>query len=94
MPPLAPTLELPHGARMPRLGLGTWPMGDREAERVVAEAIGLGYRLIDTAHAYGNEGGVGRGMRASGVAARGAVRHHQAQRASGTACARPARPSR
>ena len=59
MPPLAPTLELPHGARMPRLGLGTWPMGDREAERVVAEAIGLGYRLIDTAHAYGNERGVG-----------------------------------
>jgi 2,5-diketo-D-gluconate reductase A len=52
---------------MPRLGLGTWPMGDREAERVVAEAIGLGYRLIDTAHAYGNESGVGRGMRASGV---------------------------
>jgi 2,5-diketo-D-gluconate reductase A len=52
---------------MPRLGLGTWPMGDREAERVVAEAIGLGYRLIDTAHAYGNEGGVGRGMRASGI---------------------------
>jgi 2,5-diketo-D-gluconate reductase A len=42
-------------------------MGDREAERVVAEAIGLGYRLIDTAHAYGNETGVGRGMRASGV---------------------------
>jgi 2,5-diketo-D-gluconate reductase A len=67
VPPLAPTLELPHGARMPHLGLGTWPMGDREAERVVAEAIGLGYRLIDTAHAYGNERGVGRGMRASGV---------------------------
>lgn len=67
MPPLAPTLELPHGARMPRLGMGTWPMGDREAERVVAEAIGLGYRLIDTAHAYGNESGVGRGVRASGV---------------------------
>ncbi len=67
MPPLAPTLALRHGAQIPRLGLGTWPMGDREAERVVAEAIGLGYRLIDTAHAYGNESGVGRGMRASGV---------------------------
>ena len=68
MPPPVPTLDLLHGARMPRLGLGTWPMGDREAERVVAEAIGLGYRMIDTAHAYGNEAGVGRGMRASGVA--------------------------
>ena len=67
MPPAVPTLELLHGARMPRLGLGTWPMGDREAERVVAEAIRLGYRMIDTAHAYGNEAGVGRGMRASGV---------------------------
>jgi 2,5-diketo-D-gluconate reductase A len=67
VPPPAPTLELLHGARMPRLGLGTWPMGDREAERVVAEAIRLGYRMIDTAHAYGNEAGVGRGMRASGV---------------------------
>ena len=68
MTSLAPTLELPHGAHIPRLGLGTWPMGDREAERVVAEAIGLGYRLIDTAHAYGNESGVGRGIRAGGVA--------------------------
>jgi 2,5-diketo-D-gluconate reductase A len=65
---LAPTVALEHGALMPRVGLGTWPMGDREAERVVAEAIGLGYRLIDTAHAYGNEAGVGRGVRASGVA--------------------------
>ena len=68
MSDLAPTVELIHGAQMPRLGLGTWPMGDREAERVVTEAIGLGYRLIDTAHAYRNEAGVGRGMRASGVA--------------------------
>jgi 2,5-diketo-D-gluconate reductase A len=68
MPRLAPTLELLHGAHIPALGLGTWPMGDRETERVVAQAIGLGYRLIDTAHAYGNESGVGRGIRASGVA--------------------------
>ena len=42
-------------------------MSDREAERVVAEAIGIGYRLIDTAHAYRNEAGVGRGVRAGGV---------------------------
>jgi 2,5-diketo-D-gluconate reductase A len=63
----APTVTLPHGARMPRLGLGTWPMDDEEAERAVATAIGLGYRLVDTAHAYGNETGVGHGLRASGV---------------------------
>jgi 2,5-diketo-D-gluconate reductase A len=64
----APTVELAHGATMPVLGLGTWPMDDAEAERVVAEAIGLGYRLIDTAENYGNERGVGAGIRASGAA--------------------------
>lgn len=58
---------LRHGARMPRVGLGTWPMEDDEAETVVATALRLGYRLIDTAHAYGNERGVGRALRASGV---------------------------
>jgi 2,5-diketo-D-gluconate reductase A len=61
-------LPLVHGAAIPRIGLGTWPMSDREAERAVATAIGLGYRLIDTAENYGNERGVGRGVRASGLA--------------------------
>ena len=37
-----PTLTLLHGAEMPRIGLGTWPMDDREAERAVAEALGMG----------------------------------------------------
>lgn len=55
------------GGSIPLLGLGTWPMDDAEAERVVAEAIDLGYRLVDTAFAYGNETGVGRGVKASGV---------------------------
>ncbi|MEV4419647.1 aldo/keto reductase [Patulibacter sp. NPDC049589] len=52
---------------MPRLGLGTWPLDDREAEVAVAQAVGIGYRLIDTAFNYGNEVGVGRGLAASGV---------------------------
>jgi 2,5-diketo-D-gluconate reductase A len=52
---------------MPQLGLGTWPMSSSEAERAVAAAIEAGYRLVDTAHAYGNEPGVGKGLRASGV---------------------------
>jgi 2,5-diketo-D-gluconate reductase A len=65
--PLAPTVTLKNGAQMPRLGLGTWPLDDAEAEQAVATAIGAGYRLIDTAFNYGNETGVGRGMRASGV---------------------------
>ncbi|WP_030160429.1 aldo/keto reductase [Glycomyces sp. NRRL B-16210] len=64
----APTVTLAHGAAMPRLGLGTWPMDDAEAERVVAEAIGLGYRLVDTAENYRNERGVGLGLKASGAA--------------------------
>jgi 2,5-diketo-D-gluconate reductase A len=67
MPTTAPTVELAHGANMPLLGLGTWPMDDAEAERVVAEAIGLGYRLVDTAENYRNERGVGLGLKASGV---------------------------
>lgn len=60
-------LHLTHGATLPRIGLGTWPMDDAEAERVVAEAVMAGYRLVDTAVNYGNERGVGRGVRASGV---------------------------
>lgn len=63
----APTVRLAHGLVMPALGLGTWPLGDGEAERTVAAALAAGYRLIDTAEAYGNERGVGRGIRASGV---------------------------
>ena len=65
--PLAPTIPLANGAEMPRLGLGTWPLDDREVEEAVAQAIGVGYRLIDTAFNYGNEVGVGRGLQASGV---------------------------
>jgi 2,5-diketo-D-gluconate reductase A len=66
-PTTAPTVTLLHGARMPRLGLGTWPMDDGAAETAVATAIGMGYRLVDTAENYGNERGVGRGLKASGV---------------------------
>jgi 2,5-diketo-D-gluconate reductase A len=63
----SPTVTLRHGAEMPRLGLGTWPMDDSAAEVTVAAAIELGYRLVDTAENYGNERGVGRGLKASGV---------------------------
>jgi 2,5-diketo-D-gluconate reductase A len=63
----APTVMLRSGVAMPRIGLGTWPMDDAEAETVIATALGLGYRLVDTAENYGNERGVGRGIKASGV---------------------------
>lgn len=61
------TVTLLHGAEMPRVGLGTWPMDDAAAETAVATAIEAGYRLVDTAENYGNERGVGRGLKASGA---------------------------
>jgi 2,5-diketo-D-gluconate reductase A len=60
-----PTLTLRSGVSIPRVGFGTWDLADDEAD--VAAAIELGYRLIDTAYAYGNEEQVGRGIRAGGV---------------------------
>jgi 2,5-diketo-D-gluconate reductase A len=63
----AETVTLTHGAVMPRLGLGTSPMDDAETERAVALALEAGYRLVDTAENYGNERGVGQGVKASGV---------------------------
>ena len=62
-----PTVTLANGVVMPALGLGTSPMDDAEAESAVAAALRAGYRLIDTAENYGNESGVGRGIRSSGV---------------------------
>jgi 2,5-diketo-D-gluconate reductase A len=63
----APTVTLANGVEMPHIGLGTWPMNDEQAAVTVAEAIRAGYRLIDTAENYGNETGVGRGLKAGGV---------------------------
>lgn len=64
-----PRITLNSGAVIPQLGLGVWQAANDEAERAVAFALGeAGYRHIDTAAAYGNEEGVGRGLAASGVA--------------------------
>lgn len=62
-----PTYTLNDGMVIPALGLGTWPMDDALAEQAVRGALGLGYRLVDTAANYGNETGVGRGVAGSGV---------------------------
>ena len=56
-----------HGARIPKIGLGTWTLEGGEAARLVAHALRAGYRHIDTAAMYGNEAAVGEGLRASGV---------------------------
>jgi 2,5-diketo-D-gluconate reductase A len=53
---------------LPRVGLGTSPMNDADAERAVVQALEVGYRLVDTAENYRNEVGVGRALKASGLA--------------------------
>ena len=53
--------------RIPKLGLGTWMIPEGDTAAAVREAIRLGYRHIDTAQAYGNESGVGQGVRESGL---------------------------
>lgn len=59
--------KLNNGIEIPKLGLGTWMIPDNEADSAVKSAVKLGYRLIDTAQAYGNESGVGSGIRSCGV---------------------------
>lgn len=59
--------EIAQGVSMPLLGFGTFLNTGNDCERSVAEAICAGYRLIDTAEAYGNEQQVGYGIKAGGV---------------------------
>ncbi|MCB0874297.1 MAG: aldo/keto reductase [Thermoleophilia bacterium] len=58
---------LANGVRIPKLGLGTWFINNEEAPEAVRTATDIGYRHIDTAQAYGNEQGVGEGVRGCGV---------------------------
>ena len=62
-----PTIALNTGAGIPQLGLGTWPLNDAQVADAVAAAAEIGYRHIDTATRYGNEAGVGEGVRRSGI---------------------------
>ena len=57
-----------NGANMPCLGRGTWTLEGRQCTDLVAHALDIGYRHVDTAASYGNEEAVGAGIRASGVA--------------------------
>ncbi len=57
-----------NGANIPAIGLGTWTLDDAAAEAMVAAALRVGYRHIDTAAMYKNEAGVGAGLKAGGVA--------------------------
>ncbi|MBB2969731.1 aldo/keto reductase [Mesorhizobium sp. RMAD-H1] len=63
-----PAIKLNDGNAIPQLGFGVWQVGNDEAAAVVEKALETGYRHIDTAAAYGNEEGVGKALKNSGVA--------------------------
>ncbi len=62
-----PTITLHDGTSIPQLGLGVFQVPPEDTARVVEDAIGVGYRHIDTAQMYGNEAEVGAGIKAAGV---------------------------
>lgn len=66
-PGQAPAITLNDGNTLPVIGLGVAELSDAETERSVAVALEAGYRLIDTASAYGNEAAVGRAITSSGI---------------------------
>ena len=61
------TIKLANGIEVPQLALGTWLIDDDKVTDAVKAAIEIGYRHIDTAQAYGNERGVGEGVRTCGI---------------------------
>ena len=61
------TYTLNNGVKIPKLGLGTWLIDNDKVVDAVKNAISIGYRHIDTAEAYENEEGVGKGIRTCGV---------------------------
>ena len=61
------TIRLNNGIEMPLLGYGLFQVPPQDAERCTRDALEVGYRLIDTAQAYGNEQGVGDAIRKSGI---------------------------
>ena len=63
-----PLITLNNGKTIPQLGYGTYCIeGDKKTENCVLEALKIGYRHIDTAHAYQNEKGVGSAIKKSGI---------------------------
>jgi 2,5-diketo-D-gluconate reductase A len=62
-----PTITLTDGHAIPQLGFGVFRVDPPEAERIVSDALEVGYRHIDTAAIYGNEEGVGAAIEKSGI---------------------------
>jgi 2,5-diketo-D-gluconate reductase A len=65
--PAVPRIQLNDGFSIPQLGFGVFRIDPKQTERIVADALEVGYRHIDTARIYGNEEGVGRALAASGI---------------------------
>lgn len=61
------TYTLSNGVAIPKLGLGTWMIDNAKAALAVREAVDIGYRHIDTAQGYGNERGIGEGVRTCSI---------------------------
>ena len=61
------TYTLSNGVEIPKIGLGTWFIDNDDAAEAVRSAAAIGYRHIDTAQAYGNESGIGEGVRSCEV---------------------------
>lgn len=64
---MIPTIDLNDGQTIPQMGFGVFQIPPSETARAVLQALGLGYRHIDTAEMYGNEREVGEAIRSSGV---------------------------
>lgn len=64
---LSETYKMNNGLEIPKLALGTWLIDNNNVAEAVREAVKIGYRHIDTAQAYGNESGVGKGVITCGV---------------------------
>lgn len=65
--PQVPRIQLNDGNSIPQLGFGVFKVDPKRTERIVTDALEIGYRHIDTARIYGNEEGVGRALAASGI---------------------------
>lgn len=61
------TLTMNNGCKIPRMALGVWGIDNQATPEAVEAAIRMGYRHIDTAEAYGNEAGVGEGVKNAGI---------------------------
>lgn len=65
---MSPLIRMNDGREIPQLGFGIWQVPKDETGDVVSNVLSMGYRLIDGAYIYGNEAGMGEGLRASGMA--------------------------